>query len=258
MTPEAGSPGLAVTSSTGVMGLAVGRAGSGVDHEIEVATERRHAEELGPLLRDLLDRAELAPAGLRWLAVDVGPGRFTGLRVGLATVRGLAFALDLPVVGLTSLEVLAAGVDGADGPVTAIIDARRQEVFQQVFAGGSPTGPPIVGRPEDLVGEARGTLLGDGFDRYRDLYLHPDAERGAAADAGGPASGTASTGTAANGTASNGTATTGLDGRHPRAADLLALAAAGPACPGSEIRPLYLRDPDAVANIRTRPEAATP
>ena len=62
-------------------------------------------------------------------AVDVGPGRFTGLRVGLATVRALAFANDAPVVGVTSLEILAAEHGGS---VVVVVDARRQEVFQQL------------------------------------------------------------------------------------------------------------------------------
>lgn len=238
-------PGLAITSSTGVMSLAVGCATSGSGDDlvaIEVPTERRHAEELGPQMVELLQRAELSMSELTWLAVDVGPGRFTGLRVGLATVRGLAFALGLPVVGLTSLEILAAGAHpaGADhsgpdpsepglgGLVTAVIDARRQEVFQQVFLAGEATGPPVVGRPEDLAADARGTILGDGLDRYAEAYAHPDGDGGV----------------------------TLLSGRNPRAADLLGLAAGRTPKPGVEIGPVYLRDPDAKANIRTRPQGA--
>ena len=237
MTPAIDTIGLAVTSSTGVMGLAVARVGhDGLSDVgmVEVATERQHAEELGPRLRQLLAERGLTPGDLGWLAVDVGPGRFTGLRVGLATVRGLAFALDLGVVGLSSLEILAAGVTEA-GPVTAVIDARRREVFQQVFVGGEPVGAATVGPPEELASSARGVLLGDGLDRYRDLYLPAD-EAFAEVDPG----------------------RTALDGRHPRATDALALARTRPLRPGVEIRPRYLREPDAVANIRTRPEVAAP
>ncbi len=222
-------PALAVTSSTGVMSLAAGRLGADgapadAIETIEVATERRHAEELGPQLVTLLDRAKLSMAELEWLAVDVGPGRFTGLRVGLATVRGLAFALDIPVVGLTSLEILAAGATGP-GPVTAVIDARRQEVFQQVFVDGEAAGPARVGPPEELVAEASGTVFGDGFDRYADIY-----------QAAGPDS------------------VVGVAGRNPMAADLLRLAARRTPRPGPEVGPVYLREPDAKASIRTRPQ----
>lgn len=221
-------PALAVTSSTGVMSLAAGRLQSDGDpvEALEVATERRHAEELGPQLVVLLERTGLSMSDLNWLAVDVGPGRFTGLRVGLATVRGLAFALGVPVVGVTSLEILAAGVAGP-GPVTAVIDARRQEVFQQVFVDGRPTGPARVGPPETLAAEARGTVLGDGLDRYAEVY------RSAAEDGSGVVD---------------------VADRNPRAADLLTLAARRVPCPGPEVGPVYLRDPDAKANIRTRPQ----
>lgn len=226
------SAALAVTSSTGVMSLAVGPVGPGRPTDVvsvDVPTERRHAEKLGPRLRDLLVAAGIGFDDLERLVVDVGPGRFTGLRVGLATVRALAFALDRPVVGLTSLEVLAAGPRGERGEpadvVTAVVDARRQEVFQQVFAGGLPDGPARVGRAEELVAEARGRVVGDGADRYREIYT--DADRAPA----------------------------GLvlvEGRHPRAVDMLRLAAGREPAPGTSIEPVYLRDPDAKANIRTR------
>jgi len=228
------SAALAVTSSTGVMSLAVGGLESGRPTgvvAVDVPTERRHAEELGPRLRDLLDEAGIGFDDLERLVVDVGPGRFTGLRVGLATVRALAFALDRPVVGLTSLEVLAAGPtgEGSDpaGAVTAVVDARRQEVFQQVFVGGLPAGPALVGKPEELVAEARGRVVGDGADRYREIYT--DADRAPAGVAV-------------------------VEGRHPRALDMLHLAADREPTPGTSIEPVYLRDPDAKANIRTRAE----
>ena len=225
-------PGLAVSSSTGVMSLATSGVGPDDDLDVqslEVATERRHAEELGPLLVELLAAAGRSVGELGWLAVDVGPGRFTGLRVGLATVRGLAFALDIPVVGLTSLEILAAGAPGP-GPVTAVIDARRREVFQQVFVDGAPAGPARVGPAADLAAEARGQILGDGFDRYAEAYLRVDRRGGGHRPL------------------------VPLSDRHPRAADLLALAAGRSPRPGTEIAPVYLRDPDAKANIRTRPQ----
>ncbi len=225
------TPTLALTTSTGVISLAVAdRAGRVVS--VDVATERRHAEEVTPRLQAALAEAGLVPADLGLLVVDIGPGRFTGLRVGLATVRGLAFALDLPVVALTSLEVLAHGAltdAGADRAVTAVIDARRQEVFQQCFVDGQPEGEARVGRPEELVAEARGVVVGDGLDRYPDLYRDADGQR-----TGGPLR--------------------PVGGRHPSAVDMIAMASGRPPRPGSEVGPLYLREPDAKANIRTRPQ----
>lgn len=221
---------LAVTSSTGVIAAAIGRVDPGADDgllgvtdviETRIATDRRHAEELAPRLMELLDRSGHGLADVDRLVVDVGPGRFTGLRVGLATVRALSFALDLPVVGLTSLEILAASVTGEIGgsaPVTAVIDARRQEVFQQTFLAGRPGTEPAVGRPEDLARAIEGVVVGDGADRYPEHYGMADHRLG----------------------------------RHPTAAAMLALSRGRPGRPGVEVGPRYLREPDAVPNIKTR------
>lgn len=217
---------LAVTSSTGVMGVAVGRVGSqAVEHmaDIEITTDRRHAEEISPRLAELLDRAGTTLAEIERLVIDIGPGRFTGLRVGLATVRALGFALQRPVIGLTSLSVLAAGSETKEhGVVTAVIDARRNEVFQQSFDRGVPLGEAIVGSPENLAGKAVGLVVGDGLDRYLECYE--------AASTGSP-----------------------VTGCNPQAAVMLDVSRGMIGKPGTEIEPLYLRDPDAKPNIKTRP-----
>lgn len=222
---------LAVTSSTGVMSVAVGRNSSDAI-EVEVPTDRRHAEEMSPRLQEVLDRAGVTLGDVQRLAIDIGPGRFTGLRVGLATVRALAFALEVPVVGMSSLAVLAAGVElnstenQVTGPITAVVDARRAEVFQQTFVDGLAAGEPLVGTPEDLAAVAQGVVVGDGVDRYAEHY-------------------------------SEGKGLTVLSGKNPRAAAMLVLAGNAPGVPGTDIQPLYLRDPDAKPNIKTRPVAAS-
>ncbi len=219
---------LAVTSSTGIMGLGLGRVtGDGVEQlaEVEVVTDRRHAEEISPRMAELLAGAGVAMADLDRLVIDIGPGRFTGLRVGLATVRALAFALDLPVIGLTSLAVLATGhPDFRPGPVTAVIDARRSEVFQQTFNDGSPIGEPLVGKPEDLAELVAGTVIGDGVDRYLDQYRDLAEAAGVVA----------------------------VTGVVPRASTMVAMSAGHDGLPGPQVEPLYLREPDAKPNIKTR------
>jgi len=94
-----------------------------------------HSERLGGLARDVLagqDRAAIDRIG-----VTVGPGSFTGLRVGLAFALGLGEALDRPVIGLSTLQALAHSIDCA-GPVIAAIDARRGQVYLQRFEDGAP------------------------------------------------------------------------------------------------------------------------
>ncbi len=207
---------LAITSSTAVVGVAVADSGTVVAFE-EITTDRRHAEELAPMVQRVLAAASLSLADLDTLAVDVGPGRFTGMRVGLATVRSLAFALELPVVGVTSLEILAAGHPGR--AVTAVIDARRAEVFQQSFEIDGSASPALVGPAEQLAASigSDDVVVGDGGDRYHDLY-------GARL----------------------------LLGQAPSASVLALLATEREAMPGQSIEPVYLREPDVQINIKTR------
>jgi tRNA threonylcarbamoyladenosine biosynthesis protein TsaB len=107
---------------------------------------------------ELLRDADVAPRDLDLLAVGVGPGSFTGVRIGLAAARGIALALDLPVAGVSTLEALAAGAPGA----LPVIDARRGEVF--VLSSGHVR----CLAPARLDVEAGRTYVGDGAVRYRE------------------------------------------------------------------------------------------
>lgn len=102
---------------------------------------RGHAEHLGPMLDAALARAGVEPGWCDALAVSVGPGSFTGLRVGLSLVRGLALAIGRPVIPVTSLAALAANARMPDRPILAVIDARRDEAYAQLFA---ETGKPLT------------------------------------------------------------------------------------------------------------------
>ena len=98
-------------------------------------TGGRHAEALVPMLREVAAEGGIALAAVDRFAVTVGPGSFTGIRIGLATARGLALALKRPLIGLSTLEVLAAGVPAAerDGAVLAALDAGRGRLYVQLF-----------------------------------------------------------------------------------------------------------------------------
>ena len=100
-----------------------------------------HQERLGGLVRDVVAEAGVAFEGLDRIGVTVGPGSFTGLRVGLAFAQGLGAALDRPVVGVSTLDGLAASLDRAETPVAALIDARRGQVYAKLFAHGAALGP---------------------------------------------------------------------------------------------------------------------
>jgi tRNA threonylcarbamoyladenosine biosynthesis protein TsaB len=146
------------------------------------AVERRHDPAPGerpghaPRLLELLEAA-LAEAAVGWgdvgrLAVGVGPGGFTGLRIGIATARALAQARGIPLVGVGSLEALAAGAPAHDGPVVAVLDARRGEAFMAAYGDGRELAAPAALAPDVLatrVAEMPGTplALGDGAVAFR-------------------------------------------------------------------------------------------
>ena len=90
------------------------------------------AERLFSAIDELLDRNGLVYADLTRLAVTTGPGSFTGLRIGLSAARGLALALEIPVLGIPSLLALSLATTG---PTAALIDARRGEAYTQQFSG---------------------------------------------------------------------------------------------------------------------------
>jgi tRNA threonylcarbamoyladenosine biosynthesis protein TsaB len=126
----------------------------------EVLGER--ASRASTLLEDvdaLLRQGGAHPRDLDALAVGIGPGSFTGIRIGLAAARGLALALELPGAGVSTLDALAAGAPGA----VPVVDARRREIFTLV------EGSPVVLAPADIELAAGTVCVGDGARRYREL-----------------------------------------------------------------------------------------
>jgi tRNA threonylcarbamoyladenosine biosynthesis protein TsaB len=190
---------------------ATGAATSALVDDSEVLGERvSRAQTLLEDVDALLRQAGAHPSDLDRLAVGVGPGSFTGVRIGLAVARGLALSLDLPGSGVSTLEALAAGAPGA----LPVIDAKRREVFALL------DGEPRVLAPQDLPLEKGTVCIGDGARRYRSLL----EERGAVIPPDD-------------------------DERHlPRARFHAALA--GESRPLHEIEPLYLRVPDADRNVQ--------
>jgi tRNA threonylcarbamoyladenosine biosynthesis protein TsaB len=174
---------VAIETATETVGVAV-RTPAGVQAEFALTGRRRHVETLTPALEHLLAQVGLTPAELGAVAVDIGPGLFTGLRVGVAAAKGLAQSLGIGIVGATSLDILTAGAAAAGhrGAVLACVDARRAEVFAAV-RDVSDTGvvvaepiPPALCAPADLavaldrLGGAPVLAVGDGARRYRTVF----------------------------------------------------------------------------------------
>ncbi|MFN9251033.1 MAG: tRNA (adenosine(37)-N6)-threonylcarbamoyltransferase complex dimerization subunit type 1 TsaB, partial [Brevundimonas sp.] len=137
--------GLVIDTALGGLSVALFEHGTILASRHELMA-RGHQERLGELVRDVAAEAG-GFDGLGRITVTVGPGSFTGLRVGLAFALGLGAARDRPVLGSTPRAALAGSVDrpgdaSAGLPVLAALDARRGEVYAQAFAGGRPSGAP--------------------------------------------------------------------------------------------------------------------
>jgi len=221
---------------------------SGLLSVFELRAGRRHAELLHVALQAMLETAGAELAEVTGVAVDVGPGLFTGIRVGVAAAKGYAMALGVPVVGLTSLEILALGCKAAGRTATiGVVDLRRGEVAWSLPPEEGEAAVDRHGPPEEFVGELEAyldrlerrqgndgppVLAGDGALRYGDLFRAALAGRIALA---------------------------GAELAVPPVGSLALRAvtelAEGRALDPAEVRPAYLRDADVRISWTTRHDA---
>ncbi len=226
---------LGLESATAQVGCAIG-GHEGVLASSHSARGKRHAENLTPAIEFVCHQARVELSEISCVAVDNGPGLFTGLRVGVASGKAIAQALRVPMIAVSSLDLLAFPLRFADRRIAAVIDARRSEVFwafyRQVPGGVQRVSEPTVGSADELAAEllaqpGETLLAGDGALRYADLL----SERAGVEIAGG-------------------------DHAYPSARSLVQLAHAK-ALREDWIRPhevelLYLRRPDAEINWSVR------
>lgn len=168
---------LGIETATLQVGCAIG-GHEGVRASFHAARRRRHVESLAPGIEFTCHQAGVSLDELGAIAVDVGPGLFSGLRVGVATAKALAQALRIPTIGVGSLDLLAFSVRYSSRLIVPVIDARRGELYwafyRQVPGGVQRLSAYQLGRPDDLANElvASGEdylLMGDGPVRYPEL-----------------------------------------------------------------------------------------
>lgn len=181
---------LGIETATQQVGCAVGGY-EGVLASFHSTRGRRHAETLAPAIEFVCRQAQLEMKEISIVAVDVGPGLFTGMRVGIATAKAIAQALRVPMIGLSSLDLLAFPVRHTSRLIAAVIDAKRGEVYTALYrhvpGGLQRLGPYRVCPPSDLAADlmARNEdvlLVGDGALRYTAVF--DDARHVEQADAG--------------------------------------------------------------------------
>ena len=224
---------LGIETATPQVSVAIG-GHEGVIGLVEIARGRRHAETLVPAIEFLGRQTGIGLDEISVIAVDVGPGLFTGMRVGLAAAKAFAQALRVPMIGLSSLDLLAFPHRRSDRVVVPVVDARKGEVFyamyRQVPGGLQQVAASRVATVDDLVADllARSQevlCVGDGALRYRGEIC--DGYHCEFADEASPSAGPL------------------VQLAHAKA---LREEWANPA----DIHPLYLRPPDAEINWTTR------
>jgi tRNA threonylcarbamoyladenosine biosynthesis protein TsaB len=165
---------LGIDTATPAVGCAIG-GHEGVLASFTAARGRRHAETLVPAIDHIRRSVGIELDELAAIAVDVGPGLFTGLRVGVATAKAMASALRVPVVGVSSLDLVAFPVRFSPRLIASVVDARRGEVFfafyRQVPGGLQRVSEPRVGSTDELTAELLASgeeslAVGDGAVRY--------------------------------------------------------------------------------------------
>ncbi len=119
--------------------------------EAAIHGTRTHSQKLLPMVVDLLASIDLTPADIDCFAVAKGPGSFTGLRIGIVTAKGLAFATGKPLIGIPTLEALAFTVPAWPGVICPVIDARNRQAFCGVYDRHMDQAQPLARLAEDTV-----------------------------------------------------------------------------------------------------------
>ncbi|MEO6340152.1 MAG: tRNA (adenosine(37)-N6)-threonylcarbamoyltransferase complex dimerization subunit type 1 TsaB [Caulobacteraceae bacterium] len=165
---------LALDASLGACSVAVAD-DDGLNVAMSEPMTRGHQERLAPMAAEVMARAGLGFPVLDRIGVTLGPGSFTGVRVGLAFAKGLSVALAVPCIGVGSLEALAASV--RPGLVAAVIDARHDQLYVQAFDDGAPLAPPqVLSRPAAIAwakvvfGSLRPAFVGPGAGTFADHF----------------------------------------------------------------------------------------
>lgn len=175
---------LSIETATSVCSVALHEQDGTLVGIAEIIQENVHAQKLMPLIEALLQQVGAKRGQLRAVAVSSGPGSYTGLRIGVSTAKGLAYALDLPLIGVDTLDALARQAASFVEPsdtVVPMIDARRMEVYCKVLDGEmkeqAPLAPVVVdeGTFDSYLISGRVFFLGDANQKVKKVIMHENA-----------------------------------------------------------------------------------
>lgn len=149
--------------------VAVVNTATGQDWSDRVVTDRRQAEILVPMIEEIMARAGVTFQTLDRIAVTIGPGSFTGVRIGLSTARALALASNLPLVGVSTLQVMASSAAASKGEnILAVLDTKREDFYGEVFDAQGRSIEPVriwtATEVAEVEREGRMIVLKEGAD----------------------------------------------------------------------------------------------
>lgn len=140
-----------------------------------------HAERLHVYIDAVLKEAKVTPEALSAIAVSKGPGSYTGLRIGVSAVKGLCFALNKPLIAVSTLQALAHQVEAKNGVIVSMLDARRMEVYSAIFDANynqiRDTEAQILDETSfaDYLQKGKVYFIGNGVEKTKSLIHHPNA-----------------------------------------------------------------------------------
>ena len=166
---------LHLETATKVCSVAISNNGTVISIKETVSDGYTHSESLTLFIQDVLNQAQLALADLSAVSVSAGPGSYTGLRIGLSTAKGLCFALNIPLIAIDTLTALKNVMPSGEMPVIPMLDARRMEVYAQVFDANGKTLQEIdaIVLTEDSFSDFEPFIvLGDGAAKCKEMWGH--------------------------------------------------------------------------------------
>jgi len=141
-----------------------------------------HSETMLPMIEDMLKKCALFVADIDLFAVSEGPGSFTGVRIGVSLIKGLAYGTDKPCVGVSTLDALAKNLEGFNGYAVPVMDARRNQVYTAIFKDGKRMTEDMLIPLDELhgklceIGASEIYLVGDGYNVASKYFAGKDIE----------------------------------------------------------------------------------
>lgn len=174
---------LSLETSTNVCSVALHQNGLLIDQKI-IREPQAHASRLAPLIDQIIKASDISFANLQAMAVSAGPGSYTGLRIGTSTAKGICFAKNIPLIAIPTLEVLAhaaAGHVSSNDLICAMLDARRMEVYAQIFSKSLHKRTPVEAKIiesdsfVELLMNGKVFFVGNGAEKCKSVINHPNA-----------------------------------------------------------------------------------